>query len=314
MSQKKIMIADNAHHQDALHLNHSLTNAALARQRFNEAFMHRRSQLRRQWVIGALLIMILIGISSVIGEVNLVHLWDRLPRFTSYFGRMVPELSWATLWPDLARWYWNGWVWLAALWQTILIAIYATLIGIVFGYIASFLGARNLSPHPSYTFFTRRLMELARTVPELVFAVLFVYSFGLGPLAGVLAIGLHSLGALGKLFADVAENVDFEQVKGVRSTGASWSQTMVFGVTPQVLPDYLSYGLLRLEINVRAASILGFVGAGGIGQELYTAVKSFNHTDISAIVIMLIISVIIIDSFCSWVRGRVIGRDNLKAI
>ena len=90
MSQKNIMVADNAHHQDALHLNHSLTNAELARQRFNEAFMHRRSQLRRQWVIGALLIMILIGISSVIGEVNLIHLWDRLPRFTSYFGRMVP--------------------------------------------------------------------------------------------------------------------------------------------------------------------------------------------------------------------------------
>ena len=258
--------------------------------------------------------IILIGISSVIGEVDLVRLWNRLPRFTSYFGRMVPELSWATLWPDLTRWYWNGWVWLAALWQTILIAVYATLIGFVFGYIASFLGARNLSPHSGATFFTRRLMELARTVPELVFAVLFVYSFGLGPLAGVLAIGLHSMGALGKLFADVAENVDLEQVKGVRSTGASWTQTMVYGATPQVLPDYLSYGLLRLEINVRAASILGFVGAGGIGQELYTAVKSFHHTDISAIAIMLIATVIAIDSFCSWIRGRVIGQENLKAL
>jgi phosphonate transport system permease protein len=311
---QKIIAPRNAYHQDELNSNHSLANAAQARQRFKEAFSHRRFQLRRQWVIGLLLMIILIGISSVIGEVDLVRLWNRLPRFTSYFGRMVPELSWATLWPDLTRWYWNGWVWLAALWQTILIAVYATLIGFVFGYIASFLGARNLSPHSGATFFTRRLMELARTVPELVFAVLFVYSFGLGPLAGVLAIGLHSMGALGKLFADVAENVDLEQVKGVRSTGASWTQTMVYGATPQVLPDYLSYGLLRLEINVRAASILGFVGAGGIGQELYTAVKSFHHTDISAIAIMLIATVIAIDSFCSWIRGRVIGQENLKAL
>lgn len=290
------------------------SNVIEARRRFNEAFTHRRLQLRRQWIMGLLLMILMVTVSSILGEVDLAHLWKRLPRFTSYFGRMVPDLSWTSLWPDLARWYWNGWVWLSALFQTILIAIYATLIGVVFGFVASFLGARNLSPNKSSIFVTRRCMEVARTVPELVFAVLFVYSFGLGPLAGVLAIGLHSMGALGKLFADVAENVDLEQVKGIRSTGANWSQTMMYGVTPQVLPDYLSYGLLRLEINVRAASILGFVGAGGIGQELYTAVKSFNHTDISAIAIMLIVAVIMIDSFCSWLRGRVIGHENLKVL
>jgi phosphonate transport system permease protein len=267
-----------------------------------------------QWVIGLCVLILLIGVSAVLGEVDLVHLWKRLPRFASYFGRMVPEIAWATLWVDLARWYWNVSVWLAALWQTILIAIYATLLGVVFGYVASFFAARNLSPGSKSIFISRRIMETARTVPELVFAVLFVYSFGLGPLAGVLAIGLHSMGALGKLFADVAENTDLEQVKGVRSTGASWAQTMVFGATPQVLPDYLSYALLRFEINVRAASILGFVGAGGIGQELYTAVKSFHHTDISAIALMLLVAVIAIDSFCSWLRGRIIGSDNLRAI
>lgn len=290
------------------------SNVIEARRRFRESFNHRRVQLRRQWIMGMSLMIVLVIVSSILGEVDLAHLWKRLPRFTSYFGRMVPDLSWASLWPDLTRWYWNGWVWLAALWQTILIAIYATLIGVVLGFIASFLGARNLSPNKSSIFLTRRCMEVARTVPELVFAVLFVYSFGLGPLAGVLAIGLHSMGALGKLFADVAENVDLEQVKGIRSTGANWSQTMMYGVTPQVLPDYLSYGLLRFEINVRAASILGFVGAGGIGQELYTAVKSFYHTDISAIAIMLIIAVIMIDSFCSWLRGLVIGHENLKVM
>lgn len=290
------------------------SEAENARQRFVQNFAQHRRERRMQWVIGICVLALLIGVSAVLGEVDLVHLWKRLPRFASYFGRMVPEIAWATLWVDLARWYWNVSVWLAALWQTILIAIYATLLGVVFGYVASFFAARNLSPGSKSIFISRRIMETARTVPELVFAVLFVYSFGLGPLAGVLAIGLHSMGALGKLFADVAENTDLEQVKGVRSTGASWAQTMVFGATPQVLPDYLSYALLRFEINVRAASILGFVGAGGIGQELYTAVKSFHHTDISAIALMLLVAVIAIDSFCSWLRGRIIGRDNLRAI
>lgn len=294
--------------------NPAQIDGASPRVAFRERYRAHRRALRRQWLIGVFVLAVLVWVSGWLGEVDLVHLWNRLPRFGSYFGRMVPELAWATLWSDLASWYWNGRVWLAALWQTILIAIYATLIGVVFGYVGSFFAARNLAPGRISCFVSRRVLEVARTVPELVFAVLFVYSFGLGPLAGVLAIGLHSFGALGKLFADVAENIDEEQLKGVRSTGAGWAQTMVYGATPQVLPDYLSYGLLRLEINVRAASILGFVGAGGIGQELFTAVKGFNHTDISAISIMLIAAVIAIDSGCAWLRGRVIGRDNLRAV
>ena len=294
--------------------NAAQLDGASSRAAFRVRYRAHRQARRRQWLIGFIVLAVLILVSGWLGEVDLVHLWNRLPRFGSYFGRMVPELAWATLWSDLAAWYWNGRVWLAALWQTILIAIYATLIGLVFGYVGSFFAARNLAPGNISCFVSRRVLEVARTVPELVFAVLFVYSFGLGPLAGVLAIGLHSFGALGKLFADVAENIDEEQLKGVRSTGAGWAQTMVYGATPQVLPDYLSYGLLRLEINVRAASILGFVGAGGIGQELFTAVKGFNHTDISAISIMLIAAVIAIDSACAWLRAHVIGHDNLRAV
>ncbi len=263
---------------------------------------------------GVLVLVALIIFSARLGEVDLAHLWDRLPRLTSYFGRMVPNLAWETLWVDLAKWYWNGGKWLASLWQTVLIAVYATLFGAALAYIFSFLAARNLTPAPWIGIAARRTLEFARTVPELVFAVLFVFAFGIGPLAGVLAIALHSFGALGKLFGDVAENANLDEVKGVRSTGANWWQTMVYGATPQVLPDYLSYGLLRFEINVRAASVLGFVGAGGIGQDLYGAIKSFHHTDISAIALMLIAAVIAIDSLCSWLRGRVIGQEGLRAL
>jgi phosphonate transport system permease protein len=284
------------------------------RAQFARAWTAHKRAHRLQWLTAAVLMVVLIAISAWLGEVKLALLWDRLPRFGSYFGRMVPELALATLGEDLAYWYWNGWQWLGSLWQTVLIAIYATLFGAVLAYVFSFLAARNLTPAPWVGVAARRTLELARTVPELVFAVLFVFAFGIGPLAGVLAIGLHSFGALGKLFGDVAENADPEPLRGVRATGASWAQTMVYGATPQLMPDYLSYGLMRLEINVRAASILGFVGAGGIGQELYRAIKNFDHTDISAIALMLIAAVMLIDALCGWLRGRVIGSDGLRAL
>lgn len=284
------------------------------RKQFRAAWRAHRWEKQRQWLVGILVMVVLVAVSAHLGEVDIVHLWNRLPRFTSYFGRMVPDLSFATLWTDLGRWYWNGWKWLSALWQTILIALYATLFGTVLAYVFSFLAARNLTPAPWIGIVARRSLEFARTVPELVFAVLFVFAFGIGPLAGVLAIALHSFGALGKLFADVAENASPDEVKGVRATGANWGQTMVFGATPQVLPDYVSYILLRFEINVRAASVLGFVGAGGIGQELYGAVKGFKHTDISAIALMLIAAVILIDTLCAWARGRIIGKEGLRAL
>lgn len=252
-------------------------------------------------------------ISANLGEVDLARLWSRSDRLFNYFGRMVPSLAWDTLGPDLAKWYRRGGVWMRELGVTFLIAFYATFFGMLFAVLGAFVAARPLAPAPWACWAMRRVFEFARTVPELVFAVLFVFSFGIGPLAGVLAIALHSMGALGKLFSEVAENADPDPVRGIRATGASWPQIMRYGALPQVAPAFLSYGLLRFEINVRAASVLGFVGAGGIGQELYTAIKSFAYTDISAIAIMLIVSVALIDMVSERLRHRIIGAASLRS-
>ena len=125
-------------------------------------------------------------------------------------------------------------------------------------------------------------MEFCRTVPGIVFALIFVIAFGLGPMAGVLAIAIHCIGALGKQYAEMVENIDMKPVEGVRSTGASWLACMRFAVLPQVAAGFASYTLLRFEINVRDASVMGFVGAGGIGMELITAIRKFYYSDVSA--------------------------------
>lgn len=277
------------------------------------AWAVQRRQRRGQTALVLVAMVVATLISANLGEVDLVRLWDRSDRLFNYFARMVPTLAWETLGTDLARWYRRGSVWLRELGITFLIAIYATFFGMLFAVLGAFVAARPLAPAPWACWAMRRLFEFARTVPELVFAVLFVFSFGIGPLAGVLAIGLHSMGALGKLYSEVAENADPDPVRGVRATGASWPQIMRYGALPQVAPAFLSYGLLRFEINVRAASVLGFVGAGGIGQELYTAIKSFAYTDISAIAIMLIVSVALIDMISERLRHRIIGAASLRA-
>jgi phosphonate transport system permease protein len=125
----------------------------------------------------------------------------------------------------------------------------------------------------------------------------------------VLAISVHSIGALGKQYAEMVENIDMKPVEGLRSTGAGWIASMRFAVLPQVAAGFASYTLLRFEINVRSASVMGFVGAGGIGVELITAIRKFYYSDVSAILLMLILTVFVIDIGTGWVRGRLFGKE-----
>jgi phosphonate transport system permease protein len=146
-------------------------------------------------------------------------------------------------------------------------------------------------------------------VPELVFALLFVQVFGLGPFAGVLAVALHTLGAIGKLYYEVVENADMKPFEGVVAAGGTWPEALRFAILPQVASNFASYGLLRFEINVRGAAIMGFVGAGGIGQDLLEAVQKFYYSDVSALLLIIIGTVMLIDLGTERLRHYLIGQE-----
>lgn len=274
-----------------------------------------RKAVARKRLKGALataVFCVVLVIAAFGAEVNLRTLFTYFGNFVSYFDRILTLDSGARVWTDPAEWFWGWHKWLRMLGETILISYVGTLTGAVFAFALNFFAAQNTSPGPWLRFVVRRLLEFARTVPGIVFALIFVIAFGLGPMAGVLAIAIHTTGALGKLFAEIVENADMKPVEGIRSTGASWLSCMRFAVLPQVSAGYASYALLRFEINVREASVMGFVGAGGIGQELVVAIRKFYYSDVSAILVTIIITVFIIDISTGWLRGRLFGKETRR--
>jgi phosphonate transport system permease protein len=277
-----------------------------------EQAQHRLQRERRTGnIVFTSVFLAAIALSMVVGEVRIDQFIEGLPGLFSYISDTLPIIHAQSVVHDIGEWYWGIRTWLGLLLDTIMIAFLATLIGAAGAFLHCFPASRNLMKNSWVYFFSRRLMEFARSVPELVYAMIFVFAFGLGPFPGVLAISIHSTGALGKLFSEVNENIDMKHVEGVRAAGANWFQTIRYAVVPQVLPNFLSYALLRFEINVRAASVIGFVGAGGIGQELMFVIRQFVYQDISAIVLMIIITVSLIDITCENIRHRVIGGEVL---
>ena len=278
---------------------------------FERQYQTLRAQRRRSTLLYGGLFALALLLSAWVGEFNPVKIVQGLPRVGEYLMKTLPSLSLDTLWHDLGEWFWGLPKWLKLLWETVLIAYLGTLLGTLGALALSFDAAENLKRHGASYWVCRRVLEVARTVSELVFALVFVFAFGLGPLAGVLAIAIHSMGGNGKLFAEAVENIDMKPVDGLRAAGASWLQTVRYAVLPQVLPNFTSVTLWRFEINVRAASVVGFVGAGGIGQEFYTAIRMLYYEDISAMLILLVGTVFIIDMACEQVRHRMIGKENL---
>jgi phosphonate transport system permease protein len=276
---------------------------------FNAAYRKAVAHKRLRVFLGASVFFAALALASVGAEVNLRTFFTHFGNFVSYFNRILTLEDGSRVWTNIAEWLWGFRKWSLLLGETILISYVGTVSGAVLAFALNFLAAENTAPAAWLRFAVKRLMEFCRTVPDIVFALIFVIAFGLGPMAGVLAITIHSIGALGKQYLEIVENIDMKPVEGVRSTGASWVSCMRFAVLPQVAAGFASYTLLRFEINVRGASVMGFVGAGGIGQELVVAIRKFYYSDVSAILLLIVLTVFVIDIGTGWIRGRLFGKD-----
>jgi len=194
-------------------------------------------------------------------------------------------------------------------WQcvvTVCIALWGTVLALAVSVPLGLLGARNLSPHPLVYFGARRIMDVLRAVNEFVFALMFVTAVGLGPFAGLLALGIHTGGVLGKLLSEAIESVDPGQVEGVTAVGAGRLHVIAFGVVPQVLPNFLSYVLLRFESDIRSASVIGMVGGGGIGFYLWDTIRSFKDGEAATVILLIVAMVMCIDVVSARARRAVI--------
>jgi len=184
---------------------------------------------------------------------------------------------------------------------TLQIALWGTALAVVTAVPMALMASANLVPWWIYQP-TRRLMDATRAINEMVFAMLFVVAVGLGPFAGVLALWIHTTGVLAKLFSEAVEAIDPQPVEGIRSTGASALHEIVYGVIPQVMPLWISFTLYRLESNVRSASVVGMVGAGGIGVVLWEIIRGFQYAETGAVMIIIIVTVTAIDLVSARIR------------
>jgi phosphonate transport system permease protein len=247
----------------------------------------------RAWLIWLIVIALLAwswGPAEMHKAANLITDWRNMADLVS--GFMQPNLhNWRQYAGEMA--------------ESVQIALWATALAVIFGAPLSILASANVCPQwvvqP-----VRRMLDTFRAVHEMVWALIFVVSVGLGPIAGVLALMVHDTGIIGKLFSEQVESIDPRPVEGIRATGASRLQEVVFGVVPQVIPTWISLILYRLETNVRSATVLGIVGAGGIGQSLYENIRSFLYADTAMIILIIIGTVIFIDVLSSAVRKMVV--------
>ncbi|HEY4041043.1 MAG TPA: phosphonate ABC transporter, permease protein PhnE, partial [Rhodopila sp.] len=256
-----------------------------AYRRFQQRFGVLRRTRQTESLLTFAAVVLLFVVAAAWTDFSPEKIANGLPRIGEYFGKLfsiepkgssapiavlaLPHLFAGVKQPQsIAYWFYRINVYAELLWQTIQMAILATTLGFAAAFVLSFPATHTFVTSRIIVVTTRRLLELMRAIPQVVLAFILVWPFGIGPLAGIVAIAVHSTGALGKLFCELNENADLRPVDGIRSAGASWLAQLRLGVVPQVMPGFLSYALLRFEINVRSSTIIGFVGAGGIGQEL----------------------------------------------
>jgi phosphonate transport system permease protein len=241
------------------------------------------------WQMSWAALLIFLAASWSGADMRPLDLWRDAGNMATYLGEFFP--------PDFTQWR----IYVQEMIITLQIALWGTALAVVTAVPLALLASANITPwwiHQP----VRRLMDAARAINEMVFAMLFVVAVGLGPFAGVLALWIHTAGVLAKLFSEAVESIDPQPVEGVRSTGASALHEIVYGVIPQVMPLWISYTLYRFESNVRSASVVGMVGAGGIGVVLWEIIRGFQYAQTCAVMIIIVLSVSAIDVLSARIR------------
>jgi phosphonate transport system permease protein len=263
--------------------------------------------VRRKRMYGGILLVLFVAIMAsgwnLAEERNAGGFLSGLPQLFDFPSEVLSEA-----WTNAAQVPGLMWEHLPSLIETINIAAVATLLGAIAAMPLSLLATRGLARWPRVIPVFRRMMDGLRAIPEIVIALMLIFVLGGGPVPAVVAIALHTGGALGKLFSEVAENADLKPVEGLASVGANWSQQMWLGIIPQVAPNWLSYALLRFEINVRASAILGFVGEGGIGHDLKIAMQwgQGRYAEVVAIFLLLFLTIVVIDQISDHYRHKLV--------
>lgn len=245
-------------------------------------------------LIYTLLFMAVIYWSAIGVKLNVVELMEGLPNMWNIISSMFP--------PSLA----NFGQYVSSMLITIQMSITGTLIAIILSIPLGIGAAQNMSPHSSIYRACRFILNVIRSIPELIVALVFVAAVGLGPFAGVMAMAIHSAGMLGKFYAEAIENISKGEIEALQAAGANKIQILRFAVWPQILPEFIGVSLYRWEINVRAATVLGLVGAGGIGFDLLSTQRLFKYEETATIIILILVTVVIMDRLCASIRSRII--------
>jgi phosphonate transport system permease protein len=251
----------------------------------------RRATRAAMWIAAA--VAVLWFTAAQIG-LNPAALARGVPFMLDFFSRMFP--------PDLGHLRLLG----GATVETLQIAVWGTLIAVVLSIPFALLGAKNTTPHLAVFHLTRILLNALRSINELVFALIFVAAVGLGPFAGVLAIALHATGMLAKFCAEEIEGVDKGPIEAMQAAGAGRLQVILFGIVPQVIPAFISYSIYRFDVSIRAATILGLVGAGGLGFSLIKTMKLFQYHQTATCILVIFVLVFVSDWLCARIRARIL--------
>ncbi|MFM1401193.1 phosphonate ABC transporter, permease protein PhnE [Yersinia enterocolitica] len=279
---------------------------------FNHYYQRVRAKQKRETLIWSLaLVIIYLGAGSI-AEFNLHTIFISIPHFFDYLVETIPVLHWHKLLADghtegsLAYWGYRLPIQLPLIWETLQLAVASTILSVMVAIILAFLAANNTQIPSWLRLSIRTFVTFLRTMPELAWAVMFVMAFGIGAIPGFLALALHTIGSLTKLFYESLETASDKPVRGLAACGAGKLQRMRFALWPQVKPIFLSYSFMRLEINFRQSTILGLVGAGGIGQELMTSIKLDRYDQVSMTLLLIIIVVSLLDYTSGKLRKRVV--------